>query len=333
MSLASASVSKAAIRSLLVGFLLVSGLVKANADESWLERMSEAFTNQNYNGVFVYSQGDSLETLRIIHYVDDGVERERVVRLDGPVQEIIRQGEKVTCVHGSDWNGNINHRIPLGPFSRAFLRDMNELDNSYQLINKGEGRVAGREARLLLIKPRDEHRYGYHIWLDEKTGLLLKSLLINRGKVLERFQFTQLDVSGDINKSDLEIGIAGETMVHYPLLSYHESPVDDKPVNWMLTWLPDGFEMTMQGSHPQHENASGADTITYSDGLAAFSVFIEKINGQQYEQVSAQRGATVAVTRIVSYPSGDHLVSVVGEIPIKTAKRIALSVAPKTAVE
>jgi len=34
------------------------------------------------------------------------------------------------------------------------------------------------------------------------------------------------------------------------------------------------------------------------------------------------------VTRIVNYPDGDHLVTVVGEVPMKTAKRVALSVAP-----
>ena len=304
----------------------------ASAEETraWLVRMSEAFSSQNYDGVFVYSHGSSMETLRIIHHVEDGVERERIVRLDGPVQEIIRQDGKVTCVHGSDWNGNINHKIPLGPFARAFVRDMSELGDSYQLVEKGDGRVAGREARVLLIKPNDDYRYGYRIWLDEETGLLLKSVLVHRGKVLERFQFTQLSIAGEIDESDLTVGIAGETMVHYPLLSHEESLVENKSLDWALSWLPDGFEMRMQGSHPKHENGSHADTITYTDGMAAFSVFIEKIVDQKYEEVSAQKGATVAVTRIVNYPEGDHLVTVVGEVPMKTAKRIALSVAPAT---
>jgi len=314
--------------SALIGIFSLAAPASAEESRAWLVRMSEAFATQNYDGVFVYSHGTSMETLRIIHRVQEGVERERIVRLDGPVQEIIRQNGKVTCVHGSDWNGNINHKIPLGPFARAFVRDMSELGDSYQLVEKGNGRVAGREARVLLIQPSDDYRYGYRIWLDEETGLLLKSVLVHRGKVLERFQFTRLSIAGDIDEAALEVGIAGETMVHYPLLSHDDNLVESKPLGWALSWLPEGFEMRMQGSHPKHENGTGADTITYTDGMAAFSVFIEKIVDQKYEEVSAQKGATVAVTRIVNYPEGDHLVTVVGEIPMKTAKRIALSVVP-----
>lgn len=322
---------KLQLGSVLLGLLILAGPVVAEESRAWLVRMSEAFVTQNYDGVFIYSHGSSMETLRIIHQVKEGVERERIVRLDGPVQEIIRQGGKVTCVHGSDWNGNINHKIPLGPFARAFVRDMSELGESYQLIEKGNGRVAGREARVLLIKPTDDYRYGYRIWLDETTGLLLKSVLVHRGKVLERFQFTQLTIGGTVDEAALAVGINGETMVHYPLLSHEQSLVESKPLNWSLNWLPAGFEMRMQGSHPKHEGSSDVDTITYTDGMAAFSVFIEKIADQDYEEVSAQKGATVAVTRIVNYPGGDHLVTVVGEVPMKTAKRIALSVAPSVA--
>ena len=314
--------------SALIGSLIVAVPASAGESRAWLVRMSEAFATQNYDGVFVYSHGTSMETLRIIHRAEADVERERIVRLDGPVQEIIREGGKVTCIHGSDWNGNINHKIPLGPFARAFVRDMSELGESYQLVEKGVGRVAGRDARVLLIEPRDDYRYGYRIWLDEETGLLLKSVLAHRGKVLERFQFTQLSIAGDIDESALQVGIAGESMVHYPLLSHDESLIESKPLDWTLSWLPEGFEMRMQGSHREHEDGRGADTITYTDGMAAFSVFIEKIVEQKYEEVSAQKGATVAVTRIVNYPDGDHLVTVVGEVPMKTAKRIALSVAP-----
>jgi len=301
-----------------------------NESKGWLARMGQAFATQNYDGVFVYTHGSSMDTLRIIHRVAEGVERERIVRLDGPKQEIIRENGKVTCIHGSDWNGNINHKIPLGPFARAFVRDMSELGESYQLVERGRSRVAGRDALVLLIQPRDDYRYGYSIWLDEKTGLLLKSILVHRGKVLERFQFTQLSISSDIDETALAVGISGETMVHYPLLSHDEDLVVRKPLSWNLDWLPDGFEMRMQGSHQEHEEGSGADTLTYSDGMAAFSVFIEKIIDQQYDEVAAQKGATVAVTRIVNYPTGDHLVTVVGEVPMKTAKRIALSVTPAT---
>ena len=205
---------------------------------------------------------------------------------------------------------------------------MSELGESYQLVEKAKGRVAGRDATILQIQPRDEYRYGYRIWLDQETGLLLKSVLVHRGKVLERFQFTQLQLTDDIDEAVLDVGIPGETMVHYPLLSYEDEPVAAKLLNWNLNWLPAGFEMRMQGAHRKDDGATGTETLTYTDGMAAFSIFIEKIADQQYEEIAAQKGATVAVTRIVSYPTGDYLVTVVGEVPMKTAKRLTLSVVP-----
>lgn len=325
---------KSVVTLLLSVVVLMAAPVGATDDaiqsDAWLARMGGAFATQNYSGVFVYTHGSSMDTMRIIHRVEAGIERERIVRLDGPKQEIIRNDGKVTCVHDSDWSGNINHKIPLGPFAKAFVRDMSELGDSYQLVEKGKSRVAGRDALVLLIQPRDDYRYGYSIWLDEETGLLLKSILVHRGKVLERFQFTQLSISDQIDEAELEVGIMGGTMVHYPLLSHDEDLVDHKALDWKLDWLPAGFEMRMQGSHREKKDGNGADTITFTDGMAAFSVFIEKITDQKYEEVTAQKGATVAVTRIMNYPTGDHLVTVVGEVPMKTAKRIALSVVAST---
>jgi sigma-E factor negative regulatory protein RseB len=306
---------------------------KGNVSESnqWLARMGEAFATQNYSGTFVCTHGSGMDTLRIIHSVEGGVERERIVRLDGGKQEIIREGKKVKCVHGSDWNGNINHKIPLGPFGREFVRDISELGNSYQLIEKGKSRVAEHDAQLLLIQPRDDYRYGYNVWLDEKTGLLLKSIIVYKGKVLERFQFTELNILDEIDEAELEVSIVGETMVHYPLVSHEDDLVDHKTLDWSLDWLPEGFKMRMQGSHRDQENGGGVDTITFTDGMAAFSVFIEKITNHKYEEMTTQKGATTAVTHIVNYPAGDHLITVVGEVPMKTAKRISLSVVPSAA--
>jgi sigma-E factor negative regulatory protein RseB len=319
---------KARLSCAVVFLLVISGSVTAAQSDALLLRMNSAFATQNYDGVFVYIHGSSMDTLRIVHSAKDGIERERIVRLDGHQQEIIRHAGKVTCVHGSDWNGDINHKVPEGPFATTFVRDMSELGKNYRLVAKRKGRVAGRDAQIFLVEPRDDYRYGYTIWLDEETGLLLKSILVHHGKVLERFQFTQLQLSSDIDPMELEVGIAGKTMTHSPLPDDNKNLVDHKSLDWRLDWLPDGFEVSMQGAHRAKESGKGVDTITYSDGMAAFSLFIEKIVDQKYEQMMAQKGATVAVTRIINYPSGDHLVTVVGEIPIKTAKRIVGSVVP-----
>ncbi len=299
------------------------------------EQMSNAFSALDYDGTFVYSHGDSMETLRIVHSRSGEVERERIVRLNGPSLELIREGEKISCVHPADWDGDINHRIPVGPFAKAFVRDFSELNHSYKFQNLGEDRIVGRDAVSVSIKPVDDLRYGYRVWIDKDTGLLLKSVLMHQGKVLERFQFTQLSLNEAIPEEHLVVGIKGGVLVHYPLVSSAD-PVEPTASAWKLAWIPAGFRMSIQGIRRNGSESPVADTLTYSDGMSAFSVFVENIDTTPediVEEATTQKGATVAVGRVVSVRDHKHLVTVVGEVPLTTAKRLAASVVPANALQ
>ncbi len=300
--------------------------VQANVDKqaaAWFMRMSEAFQSQNYDGIFVYSHGNNMETMRIVHRNLNGHEKERIVRMDGSRHELIRDGDQVICVHSADWEGDINHRIPAGPFAKSFVRDVTSLGESYDLTMAEEDRVAGRDAISLVISPKDNYRYGYRVWLDKETGLLLKTVLLYRGKVLERFQFTRLNIAEAIPDDALAIGIEGELQVHYPMLTQPPEVVEPKQSAWKLAWTPAGFVMRMEGIRRDFGGDSQASTLTYTDGLAAFSVFIEKIGNQKFESMVAQQGATVAVS---AKTPDNHYVTVVGEVPLPTAKRLLESV-------
>ncbi len=294
------------------------------------EQMANAFSALNYDGTFVYSHGDSMETLRIVHSRDGDIERERIVRLDGPRLELIREGDKISCLHPADWDGDINHRIPVGPFAKAFIRDFSELNHSYEFQNLGEDRIVGRDAVKVSIKPVDDLRYGYRVWIDKETGLLLKSLLLHKGKVLERFQFTQLSLDEKIPDEELVVGIEGDVLVHYPVVSGSD-PVVPTVSAWKLEWIPTGFRMSLQGIRRNGSESPAADTLTYSDGMSAFSVFVESLEKSPddiVEEATTQKGATVAVGRVVSVKDHKHLVTVVGEVPLTTARRLAASVVP-----
>lgn len=55
-------------------------------------------------------------------------------------------------------------------------------------------------------------------------------------------------------------------------------------------------------------------------------MFLESANGADVNETRAQLGPTVAVSRRLNTVDGEMMVTVVGEIPIGTAERIALSV-------
>ena len=53
--------------------------------------------------------------------------------------------------------------------------------------------------------PRDEDRFGYRLWLDEETRLLLKSELIDaEGNALEIFQFNSIVIGDEVDPAALQ---------------------------------------------------------------------------------------------------------------------------------
>ena len=97
-------------------------------------------------------------------------------------------------------------------------------------------------------------------------------------------------------------------------------------VAWQPRWLPPGFELVGVAERQGH-SAHPLVFMTYLDGLARFSVFIESLAGEQVEDARHQLGPTVVVSRRLSAADGDYMVTVVGEIPFGTAERVAVSLA------
>ncbi|MCR8932577.1 MULTISPECIES: MucB/RseB C-terminal domain-containing protein [unclassified Pseudomonas] len=301
--------------------LLLSGwfVVPAHADEAqdWLTRLGQAEQQQSFNGTFVYERNGSFSTHNIWHRVQNGQVRERLLQLDGSAQEVVRIDGHTQCVSGTLIAG-----LGDSPGAAARPLDPKKLKNWYDLAVIGKSRVAGRDAVIVALTPRDQHRYGFELHLDRRTGLPLKSLLLNdKGQLLERFQFTSLNTDEVPSDSDLQ---ANADCKPVKLDSDKASAVKTAQV-WHSEWLPPGFELTSSSSHKDAETKTQVNSLLYDDGLARFSVFLEPLNGATVTDTRTQLGPTVAVSRRLITPSGEMMVTVVGEIPIGTAERIALS--------
>ncbi|MDD1011489.1 MucB/RseB C-terminal domain-containing protein [Pseudomonas shahriarae] len=301
--------------------LLLSGwfVVPAHADEAqdWLIRLGQAEQQQSFHGTFVYERNGSFSTHNIWHLVQNGQVRERLLQLDGSAQEVVRIDGHTQCVSGTLIAG-------LGDSPNAAARplDPKKLKNWYELAVVGKSRVAGRDAVIVSLTPRDQHRYGFELHLDKETGLPLKSLLLNdKGQLLERFQFTSLDTDNVPTDKDL---LADADCKVITLDSDKASAVKTAQV-WHSDWLPPGFELTSSTSHKDPKTKVQVNSLMYDDGLARFSVFLEPLNGATVTDTRTQLGPTVAVSRRLTTPEGEIMVTVVGEIPIGTAERIALS--------
>ena len=305
----------------------------ADTAQALLMKMNQAFSELDYDGVFTFFTGSELTSLRVVHKELDGVQVERLVHLDGAPREIIRRGEDVVCiVMPGDDIAVLEQSIPAGPFARAFVREFARITDSYRVAHMGEGRVAGRKAQRLSIEPLDEHRYGYRLWLDAQTHLLLRSELVDADdQRLEIFKFNSVKFGDDVRALDLETEEpAGSMISHLTLKSPQMLDADipsDSAVHWQVEWLPTGFSMASSDTRMKPANGQPVASMVYSDGLATFSLFIERMPEQGAAQMSVQNGATVAITQPVPSQAlastADHyLATLVGEIPPATGQRV-----------
>ncbi|MGX4730649.1 MucB/RseB C-terminal domain-containing protein [Pseudomonas corrugata] len=287
----------------------------AYADEAqdWLNRMGQAELQQSFQGTFVYERNGSFSTHNIWHRVQDGKVRERLLQQDGSAQEVLRIDGNTQCVSGSLISGVGNTE------GTARALDPQKLKNWYDLAVIGKSRVAGRPAVIVSLTPKDQHRYGFELHLDKETGLPLKSLLLNdKGQLLERFQFTRLSIAEPVD-SDLQASAECKAVVR------DAGKAAVAKATWHSDWLPPGFELTNSAVRKDPQTGAQVSSLMYDDGLARFSVFLEPLNGATVTDTRTQLGPTAAVSRRLTTPQGEMMVTVVGEIPIGTAERIALS--------
>jgi sigma-E factor negative regulatory protein RseB len=293
----------------------------------WLARMDRALGDLTYRGDFAYLEGGELASLRIVHAVIDGVQHERLVHLDGPRREIVREGETVLCaMHRGDPLLELGRRFPAGPFTRAFAHGFADVPATYRARMAGEGRVAGRPAVRLVLDPDDDSRYGYRLWLDQATALPLRSELVApTGEALEVFQFVRLEVGGPVERAELAPPEGDELVFHRLAFAGEDEAQLDEAEGWEAGWVPGGFRIAARGARRNPETPGS--TLLYSDGLATLSVFVEALEEAPGYEHSMQAGATVAVVRrLETRPGHRWQVTVVGEVPLATAERVAGSV-------
>ena len=89
---------------------------------------------------------------------------------------------------------------------------------------------------------------------------------------------------------------------------------------WNVGWLPLGFTLT---DLPQ----ATSGRRTYTDGLAVFSVFLEPL-GQDIRpgEGVVSSGGTTSYTRGMHLGGQPVLVTVIGEVPLNTARMVADSI-------
>ena len=323
------------LRSLHGGLLLflfaihVPAAIASDEAYEWLEKMNQAARSLTYQGSFIYQHGSRMESMRILHRVQGGMVRERVVSLNGAVREVIRSGDEIRC-YLPDENSVVVERRKADSrsFPSLLPQSVKELGANYQVVLGVAQRIAGRSAQEVSVMPRDDYRYGYQLWVDRKTGLLLKASLLDAdGRAIEQFMFTHVEIGGSIPEAELEPHNHGKDYVWHREEREVAQPATGD-AEWTVRELPPGFSLSMRSIRRAPARPVAVEHLVYSDGLAVVSVFIEKQDEDSKPAAAASEstrmGAVHARGRIV----GMHHVTVVGEVPEITVDLISNSVAP-----
>jgi sigma-E factor negative regulatory protein RseB len=144
--------------------------------------------------------------------------------------------------------------------------------------------------------------------------------------VLEETSFTELTLLADIPDSAFQPAVPTAN-----LRWYRSTPVPvaaaarPAPPGWVAGQLPPGFRLTQSGRQNLPGAAGPVEHLVFSDGLASVSVFIGSPTAATPRAAGAGLGLAGASTTYVTRVEG-RPVTVVGEVPLRTARFIAAQV-------
>ncbi len=236
----------------------------------------DAVQHLSYQGTFVYLHDNQLETMRIVHAVDEDRVRESLTSLNGQPREVLRDDDVVTCVIPESNQVSVDRRPPSDKFLNLLPEDLAQLEQHYSFHLLDRSRIANHQAQIVTIAPKDALRYGYRFYLDADTGLPLKSDLLNEfGEVVEQTMFTELEVG----KAEISDIYHRESLYTYRLQNNADA-ADNLSSDYVSRWdfqrLPSGFRLTLKHYLPDPEGSVPIEQYVFSDGLGSLSVFVEQ---------------------------------------------------------
>ena len=302
--------------------MLIAVPAAADDGQEWLNRMAGALAGTSYVGEFVCESAGRAERLGITHRVRDGATSERLVSLSGNGRELVRQDDEVVVYLPDQKLAIIERRPAQSDLMGALPPFGGEFAPWYEVS------LVGREAALLgpaavvAVRPRDGYRFGYRLWIDEKTRMPVRSELSDSaGRVIERLRFTRLEFDDDITDAAFE-PVADRSKLRW--VRQAPQAVGDAPA-WRAARIPPGFRLSVSGLQAMAGTSAPVSHLVYSDGLASVSVFIQLPKPGTRPVVGTGRsGVASAFSTIVQ----GHQVTVVGEVPPDTLKYIATGLQP-----
>ena len=318
------------LTALLLLFCVCPLIAVASATDTalnqWLMRVHEASKHKAYTGTFVVSAGGNLASARIWHVCDGSQQVERVESLSGVPRATYRHNDQVVTLYPSSKVAILETRESLGLFPALLKATDASIGEFYDFKVLGSERLAGFEADAVALVPKDPWRFGYRVWSEKRSGLVLQLQTLDaKGRVIEQSAFSELQLDAPVNMVQLvqQMGNTAGYRVSRPAVR----PVTPDSLGWAMTVPVPGFRQagcfnrtlaTGSGVAPSQPNVM---QWIFTDGLATLSLFVEVYDGRRHlhEGGSETGGATHVFTRKL----GTWWATAVGEVPNTTLAAFA----------
>jgi sigma-E factor negative regulatory protein RseB len=298
--------------------------------QALLKKIQSAAQKLNYSGTFIYQQANQIRTSRITHVLEGRNEIEKLEILDGQPREYIRRNEDVTGYMPETKTKIVEKRVTQDGFPAILAALPSDLSDYYNIKMGETGRVAGFDCQAVLLEPKDSMRYGYKLWAEKNSSLLLRAQTLNgKNEIIEQISFTQIGI-GNVDHRSLKPSFGNTN-------SWHTESNVINPTNlneWSVTGMPAGFKKVRElkrlvtDGPPTKSGASvppaarrEVSQLIFSDGLVAISIFIEP-GSQSRTEGSLQQGAL----NIVGKRQGDYWLTIVGDVPPAAMRQVANSI-------
>lgn len=287
----------------------------------WLMRMHEASRFRSYAGTFVVSSSSgAMSSARIWHAGDATQQVERVEVLTGAPRSTFRRNDEVLTFLPEHRLVKAERRESLGLFPALLKSSDSSIAEFYSARRVGAERVAGFDADVVQLAPKDNLRFGYRVWSEKKSGLVVKLQTLDAdGTVLEQAAFSELQLDTPLRAEKLARMMqppAGWRVERAAVIK-----TDAAAEGWGMRGAVAGFKPMSCYKRPAVA-PDGAIQWIFSDGLASVSLFVEPFDGQRHTQEGLfAAGATQTLTRRIE----SWWLTAVGEVPPQTLRSFAQS--------
>lgn len=284
--------------------------------KTWLNHVARATQQMTYDGTYIYLHDGQMEISHIAHRKDEAGELSKLDALSGPPHAFVRVNDAVYCYIPNGNQVKIERHQYHKFFPAILPFPVTAITSLYSLKPLGRARIADRESFGISLMPRDDYRYGYAIWADMETGLLLKLVKFDaQQQIAGQFTFTQIDIGKAPDRKQFQSGLAGKKVITLPV---RETPVR---THWHINNLPEGFYLVMETQRDLSGKAQGVVHQVYTDGLATVSLFIEplaQLGGNPPRGLS-----THGMMSLYARPVDSYQVTALGEVPATTIMMMA----------